>query len=86
MKHEPPLLQLRDLACGYGEQSIVQHLNPHDARQMGVADLMVEPRTGSTVRELAAPLGLALVLIVKLARPMGRLLLQFLDAPIALGA
>lgn len=29
MKHEPPLLQLRDLACGYGEQSIVQHLNLH---------------------------------------------------------
>ena len=29
MKNEPPLLQLRDLACGYGEQSIVQHLNLH---------------------------------------------------------
>ena len=29
MKPELPLLQLRDLACGYGEQSIVQHLNLH---------------------------------------------------------
>ncbi|HAV06891.1 MAG TPA: iron ABC transporter ATP-binding protein, partial [Pseudomonas sp.] len=29
MKPELPLLQLRDLACGYGEQRIVQHLNLH---------------------------------------------------------
>ena len=28
MSHEP-LLHLRDLACGYGEQSIVQNLNLH---------------------------------------------------------
>ena len=26
MSHQP-LLQLRNLACGYGEQSVVQHLN-----------------------------------------------------------
>lgn len=28
MSHQP-LLQLRNLACGYGEQSVVQHLNLH---------------------------------------------------------
>ena len=45
-------------------------VDAHDARQMRLDDLVIEPRPGAAVRELAPARGLAVVLVVEFADPL----------------
>ena len=61
-------------------------VHPHDAREVSLAHLVVEPGPRPTIRELAAPPALSRVLRIELARPLGRLRLKLLNERIALVA
>ena len=58
------------LINGVGEQ-LTFEVNPHDARQMRFAHLMVETGAGAAIRQLGTPFAFAAVLIVEFAHPLG---------------
>ena len=68
-----------------GEQFALE-VHTHDARQVCLAHLVIEPCPGATVRQLASSGKAAGVLRIKLARPKRRLFLQCLNALVALGS
>ena len=67
-------------------EQVTSEVNPHDAREVGLAHLVVEPDRRPAIRELAAPPALACVLRIELAHPLGRLRLKLLNERIAFGA
>ena len=61
------------------DEALAFQVDLDDLRQMGLADLMEEARLGATVRELAAPMVDAVILIVKFAHPLRGALDQLPD-------